>query len=33
MHLIHQFLEEYDIQSAEDVQDALKDFLPYCIGR
>ena len=26
-HLIHQLLEEYDIQSAEDIQDALKDLL------
>ena len=24
---IHQLLEEYDIQSAEDIQDALKDLL------
>ncbi len=26
-NLIHQFLEEYDIQTAEDIQDALKDLL------
>ena len=26
-HIIHQLLEEYDIQSAEDIQDALKDLL------
>lgn len=25
--MIHQFLEEYDIQSVEDIQDALKDLL------
>ena len=25
--IIHQLLEEYDIQSAEDIQDALKDLL------
>ncbi len=24
-NIIHQLLEEYDIQSAEDIQDALKD--------
>ena len=26
-NIIHQLLEEYDIQSAEDIQDALKDLL------
>lgn len=26
-NIIHQLLEEYDIQSAEDIQEALKDFL------
>ena len=26
-NIIHQLLEKYDIQSAEDVQDALKDLL------
>ena len=26
-NIIHQFFEEYDIQSAEDIQDALKDLL------
>lgn len=26
-NIIHQLLQEYDIQSAEDIQDALKDLL------
>lgn len=26
-NIIHQLLEEYDIQTAEDIQDALKDLL------
>ena len=26
-NIIHQLLEEYDIQTAEDIQDARKDFL------
>lgn len=26
-NIIHQLLEEYDIQTVEDIQDALKDFL------
>ena len=26
-NIIHQLLKEYDIQSAEDIQDALKDLL------
>ena len=26
-NIIHQLLEEYDIQSAEDIQDAFKDLL------
>ena len=26
-NIIHQLLEEFDIQSAEDIQDALKDLL------
>ena len=26
-NIIHQLLEEYDIQSAEDIQDALKDLV------
>ncbi len=26
-NIIRQFLEEYDIQTAEDIQDALKDLL------
>ena len=28
-NIIHQLLEEYDIQSAEDIQDVLKDLLEY----
>ena len=32
-NIIHQLLEEYDIQTAEDIQDALKDLLEYsCAG-
>lgn len=29
-NIIHQLLEEYDILSAEDIQDALKDQWIYC---
>ena len=30
-NIIHQILEEYNIQSAEDIQYALKDLLEMCI--
>ena len=32
-NIIHQFLEEYDIQTAEDIQDALKDLLGGIVSR
>ena len=32
-NIIHQLLQEYDIETAEDIQDALKDLLHILVGR